>query len=315
MIEMEYVPLRINTVKANTSLTFDLYIYFKDHYLCYVNKGESIEEGKLVKLIDQEIADFFVPSDQVDNVSLFMDEVLKEAVLREDLSTEERVDAVEGVAATSAQHMNENPTESNYKMTQKAALGLRQVIKSNPDALKRLFGKKAKESDQIISHSLNVCGLVTKLAEILKFKEDEIDDLATAALIHDIGLTKLPEEHVLLFSEKKEEFTPEQRLKYGSHTKVSAALLEDKPYISKRVEELIINHEENLQGTGPLKVKKLTPMQECLCLVNAYDKRVSTYNEKPSEAFKSFQLDNIGLYNLEMIQKFGDVLKEEGLLE
>jgi response regulator RpfG family c-di-GMP phosphodiesterase len=244
-----------------------------------------------------------------------MDEVLKEAIFKEGLSTDDRVDAVEGVAATSALHMNENPTENNYKMTQKAALGLRQVIKSNPNALKRLFGKKAKESEQIISHSLNVCGLVTKLAEKLKFKEDEIDDLATAALIHDIGMTKLPKEHVLLFAQKKEGFTPEQRLKYGSHTKVSASLLEDKPYIGKRVEDLIINHEENLQGTGPLKLKKLTPMQECLCLVNAFDKRVFTHSEEPSEAYKSFQLDNIGLYNLELIQKFGEVLKEEGLLD
>ncbi len=312
---MEYIPLRITTVKANSSLTFDLYIFYKEHYLCYAKRGEEIGEDKLGKLIKQQMADFFVPSTQIDNVTVFMDNALKEAVYKEGLSTQERVDAVEAIAATSINQMSENPTEGNFQMTQKAAIGLKDIIKSNPDALKRLFGKKAKESDLIIGHSLNVCGLVTKMAELLKFSDDEVDDLATAALIHDIGLTKLPPEDVLLFSEKKEELTNEQKRSYYSHTKISAKLLEDKPYISKRVEDLIINHEENIQGSGPLKLKTLTPMQECLCLVNAYDKRITCYGEGPREAFQSFKVDNIGLYSLDMIQKFGDVLKGEGLLD
>ncbi|MCF8058864.1 MAG: HD domain-containing protein [Bacteriovoracaceae bacterium] len=312
---MDFVPLRITTVKAEKSLTFDLYIFFKDQYLCYSSKGNILSEEKLEKLIKQDVADFFIPFDQVDNVTIFLDKALKEATYAEGLGTEERLDVVEGVAATSIEHMSENPNEANFNMTKNAATGLREVIRRNPHALKRLFGKKGHESDLIIKHSLNVCALATRLAEHLKLPEDEIEDLATAALIHDIGITKLSIEDVPLFEKDKDDFSPDERLRYGQHTNSSAKILSEKPFISKRVENLILNHEEDLRGTGPQKLTKLTPSEECLSLCNAFDKRLISTNQKPSEIYKSFQVDYIGRYNLELIQRFELVLKEEGLLE
>lgn len=311
---MNYVPLRITTVKADTDLTFDLFIYFKEHYLCYAPKGSIIDQEKLTKLVNQDIADFFIPKDQVDNVTIFMDKALNEAVSFEGLSTEERVDVVEAVAATSIEHMSEKPTQENYSKTQKAASGLRHVIRNNPNALKRLFGEKSKESDLIIKHSLNVCGLATRLAEHLRLADDEIEDLATAALIHDIGLTKLPAEDVKLFEKSSDEHTPDERLRYGQHTKYSAQVLSDKPFISKRVEDLITYHEEDLNANGPHKLAKLTPAQECLSLCNAFDKLLVATSQTPAEIYKMFQLDYIGRYNLELIQRFELVLKEEELL-
>jgi HD-GYP domain-containing protein (c-di-GMP phosphodiesterase class II) len=311
---MNFVPLRITTVTADKDLTFDLYIYFKEHYLCYAPKGSIIDEEKLEKLIHQNYADFFIPKDQVDNVTVFMDKALEEAIYSEGLSKEERLDVIEGVAATSIEHMSENPTQENYTMTQKAASGLRQVIRSNPHALKRLFGEKSKESDLIIKHSMNVCALATRLAEHLRLPEDEIEDLATAALIHDIGITKLPKEDIELFEKNSIDYTPDERLRYGQHTKYSAQVLADKPFISKRVEELITYHEEDLNGMGPYKLTKLTPAQECLSLCNAFDKVLIATKQSPEEIYKMFQLDYIGRYELELIQRFELVLKEEGLL-
>ncbi len=311
---MDFVPLRITTVKAEQSLTFDLYIYFKDQYLCYASKGNTLSDDKLQKLINQKVAAFFIPSKQVDNVPIFLDNALKEAVYSEGIGMEDRVDLVEGVAATSIEHMSDNPTEENFSMTRKAATGLREVIRKNPHALKRLFGKKGHESDLIIKHSLNVCALATRLAEHLKLPEDVIEDLATAALIHDIGLTKLPEEDIECFEKDKDVLTPDEKLRYGQHTKISAEILSEKPFITKRIEELILYHEEDLSGMGPQKMIKLSPEQECLSLCNAFDKRLVSTNQSPSEIYQSFQIDYIGRYNLELIQRFELVLKEEGLL-
>ena len=312
---MDFVPLRITTVKSETELTFDLYIYFKEHYLCYASKGKSLTQDKLEKLIKQEVADFFIPANQVDNVTVFMDKTLNEALYSEGLKDEERESIVEGIAASSIEHMSESPTEENYNMTKKAASGLRSVIRKNPNALKRLFGNKGRESELIIKHSLNVCALATRLAEHLKIPDEEIEDLATAALIHDIGLTKLPQADLALFEKDQDVLAPDERLRYGQHTKISMEILSDKPFISKRVEDLIVNHEEDLRGMGPQKIKKLTPVQECLSLCNAFDKRLVATNETPAEAYKAFQLDYIGRYNLELIQRFELVLKEEGMIE
>ncbi len=311
---MEYIPLKITTVKANTQLTFDLYIFFKDQYLCYTPQGEMIDEEKLVKLINQDITDFFIPEDQIDNVTVFLDEAIQMALCKEGITEDESVSLMEGVASTAIEQMQKNPTEKSYNMTQKAAKGLRDLITQNPSALKRLFGKKSKESDQIINHCINVCGLATKLGEHIRLPDADIDDLATAALIHDIGLTQAEPEIVKLFEQDVDQLETGLKFEYYKHTKNSSALLSEKPFISKQVEELVQFHEENLQGTGPYKQTKLSPLQECLNLTNTYDKRVFTKKESPAEAYKAFQIDYIGMYNLELIKRFELVLKEEGLL-
>lgn len=311
---MDYVPLRIKTVKPNEELTFDLYIYYKDHYLCYAEKGNILSPDKLEKLIHQKMADFFIPKDQIDNVTTFLDKALNEALCGENISTEERVDTVSEIAANTIERMGEEPNETNYKLTQRAAYGLRAVIKENPQALKKLFGKKSDESDHIINHSINVCGFATRLAEHLKFKDDEINNIATAALMHDIGLTQMPVEDLELFEKEFIDMSPSEKLRYGKHPRSSKDLLSGKEFISKEVEDLIVNHEEDLTGEGPMKMSKLTPAQECLSLCNAFDKRLYSKKETPAEAYKVFQLDYIGRYNLELIQRLENVLKDEGLL-
>ncbi len=312
---MEFIPLKITTVKANAQLTFDLYILFKDQYLCYTSQGDSIDEEKLIKLVNQEIADFYIPKGQMDNVTAYLNQTIEMALSSENSDIEEKVNLIEGVASTAITQMQQEPNEKSYSITQKAAKGLRHLIKDNPSALKRLFGKKSKEADLIINHCINVCGLATKLAEYIRLPDSDIDDLATAALIHDIGLTQTPPDIVNLFAQDFDQLDNESKYEYYKHTKLSTQLLSAKTFLSPQVESLIQNHEENLQGSGPYKLTKLSPLQECLNLTNAYDKRVISKGETPAQAYKAFQIDNIGIFNLELIKRFESVLKEEGLLQ
>ncbi|GAB4019610.1 MAG: hypothetical protein Fur0010_21750 [Bdellovibrio sp.] len=283
--------------------------------MCYTPKGQPLTEEKLKKLKNQTYARFFVNKSDVDNVFLTMDQQLKEIVVNKTYPPDEKLEITEGIAKTAMENFQIEENEQNFKLTKKAAKSLRTVIQQNPQTLKKMFGKKSKEADRIIQHSLNVCGLATKLGERLKFKEDELEDLATAALIHDIGITKMAKEERNLFIKEKGKFTPDDRRIYNTHCRESTLLMSDKPYITKRVQDLVLNHEENNQGTGPNKLKKLDKLTEVLSLVNAYDKLILVLNIPPNEALKKFAIEEIGNYNLDVINKFKEVLKSEGLLD
>lgn len=311
----DYLPLHIESVLPNQPLNFDLFIFFKETYLCYTPKGQPLTEEKLQKLKNQTYARFFVNKSEVDNFFLTMDQQLKEVVVNKAYPPDGKLELTEGVAKTAMENFQMRETEQNFKLTKKAANSLRTVIQQNPQTLKKMFGKKSKEADRIIQHSLNVCGLATKLGEKLKFKEDELEDLATAALIHDIGITKMSKDERNLFIKEKGKFTPDDRRIYNTHCRESTLLMSDKPYITKRVQDLVLNHEENNQGTGPNKLKKLDKLTEVLSLVNAYDKLILVLNIPPNEALKKFAIDEIGNYNLDVINKFKEVLKSEGLLD
>lgn len=313
---MDYTPLRISTVKPLRSLTFDLYIFFKDQYLCYVKKDEQLTEDKYAKLKTQKVAKFFITESDELNYQKFLDALLTETLASSQISSEEKVHMVEGAATSAVERMQQNPgSESAYRMTETAAKSLRQVIKSNPDALKKIFGKKVEKNEEIIKHSLNVCALSVKLAEILKCEEQELDDLGTAALIHDIGLTQMNKEDISLFYKPRKLLSNDDKRVYYNHTKDAITLLQPKPYINKVIMELVTNHEEVLSGLGPNKKKKLTKLEEILSMVNNYDKRTITHKTTPAQTLKDMMIDELGNYNLDYLTEFKKVLHTEGLLD
>lgn len=313
---MEFTPLRITTIKPNRSLTFDLFIFFKEQYLCYSKSGEQLTEEKYQKLKTQKIAKFFITEKDEVNYQNFLDNLLSETLNSSSISVEEKVTMVEGTASSAMERMATDPkSETAYRMTESAAKSLRQVVLGNPDALKKIFGRKVEKNEEIIKHTLNVCALSVKLGEILRFSEQELDDLGTAALIHDIGLTQMNKEDLELFYKPKKALTHDDKRIYYLHCKDSMSLLEDRKYINAQILELVLNHEEVLSGSGPNKKKKLTLPEEVLSLVNNYDKRVLTSKLPPGQVIKEMMIDELGNYDLDLINKFKKVLQAEGLLD
>lgn len=313
---MDFTPLRISTVKPLKSLTFDLYIFFKEQFLCYVKKGEQLSEEKYGKLKAQKIAKFFITESDEFNYQNYLDSLLAETLSDPNTNVEEKVTMVEGAANSAIERMQKDPgSESAYRMTESAAKSLRDVIKNNPDALKKIFGKKVDKNEEIIKHSLNVCALSVKLAEILKCTEQELDDLGTAALIHDIGITQMNKDDIQLFYKAKKLLTNDDKRIYYVHVKDVKTLLQQKPYINNTILDLVTNHEEVLSGAGPNKKKKLTKLEEILSMVNNYDKRTITNKTTPMQTLKDMMIDEIGNYNLELLNDFKKVLQAEGLLD
>jgi HD-GYP domain-containing protein (c-di-GMP phosphodiesterase class II) len=313
---MDFTPLRISTIKPNRSLTFDLYIFFKEQYLCYSKKNEQLSDDKYQKLKVQKIAKFFITEEDELNYQHFLDELLKETLNSQTTSTDEKVIMVEGAATSAVERMQKDPrSESAYRMTESAAKSLRQVVLGNPEALKKIFGKKVEKNEEIIKHSLNVCALSVRLGEVLGFSEKELDDLGTAALIHDIGITQMNKDDIQLFYKAKKVLTNEDKRVYYLHCKDAQKILADRPYVNAQIIELVINHEEVLSGSGPNKKKKLSPSEEVLSLVNNYDKRVITAKIPAAQALKEIMIDELGNYDLKLLEKFKVVLQQEGLLD
>ena len=313
---MEFTPLRISTVKPLHELTFDLYIFFKEQFLCYAKRGESLTEEKFQKLRAQKIAKFFITESDEGNYQQFLDSLLSATLANPNVQIDEKVDMVEGAASSALERMQKNPgSESAYRATEKAAKSMRQVILGNPDALKKIFGKKVEKNEEIIKHSLNVCALAVKLAEVKNCTDQEMDDIGTAALIHDIGITNMHKDDIPLFYKPKKVLTNDEKRIYYLHCKDAATLLKDRPYVTPAVLELVVNHEEVLSGLGPNKKKKLSLSEEILSLVNNYDKRTITNKTSPAQTLKDMMIDELGNYELKLLNDFKKVLQSEGLLD
>ena len=311
---MSYAPLRIVTIKPEKTLTFDLFIHYKNQYLKYAEKGKNLNFDRLGKLKKQNIARFFIHATEETFYQKFLDEILDETLSNPTISSFEKANIIEGAAGTAVERMKEDPgNKVSYSMTEKAAGSLRELINTNPEALKLIFGKKVEQDNVIVKHSLNVSILATQLAQISKCKDAHIDDIATAALIHDIGLLQLPGGGHNLFIKKSSEFTPEEKGLYNTHAEKTAQLLQGKSYVNENITNLILHHEEKLSGKGPLGITKLGKLEEILSLSDCFEKRISAENMSPKSALKEFMLDELGNYNLELMNLFKKIVKKLGV--
>ncbi|PJB54277.1 MAG: hypothetical protein CO099_02450 [Bdellovibrio sp. CG_4_9_14_3_um_filter_39_7] len=308
-----YSPIRISTLKSKLDIPFPLFIHFRDHYLEYAKAGSQFTDDKFIKLKRQKIARFYILDVDEKKYQNFLDELLNKTLNDPNTKIEAKVDLVQGAAETALDNMQANPqSQASYKMTQNAAKKVRELVQKNPDALKFMFGNN-QESEPIIKHSINVCTLCIKLASHYKLPDSDIDHLATAALMHDIGVGNLDENTQLLFKKPKQELDAQERQAYFHHCFNIFRILKEKPYATPEVMELVENHEENKSGSGPNKKTKLSRSEEILSLVNTYDKRVTIEGMKPQEAMKKMMIEELGNYELKSLQTLQEILKKEKL--
>ncbi len=122
-----------------------------------------------------------------------------------------------------------------------------QVERVNRELLE-LMVKAIEARDPYTSgHSVRVAEYARSVARELGLTPKHVDDIATAALLHDVG--KIYEEFAPLLR-KEGRLTPEERMLMQAHPVRSAELAGTIADFRGRVQADIRNHHENFDGTG-----------------------------------------------------------------
>ncbi|MFG1494334.1 HD-GYP domain-containing protein [Halobacteriovorax sp. ZH4_bin.1] len=312
---MNYYPLRITTIEAESIITFDLYIYFKETYLKYQEAGSAISREKLEKLNKQQVAKFYILEADVEKYQQYIRELLDSKLQDLDLPIKEKIEVVDGACKTAIEQTMKAPDkEENYQMTELAAGQLKKVLSSGPDALKQFFDKKTVDTNLIIEHSMNVATLATRLAIRAGCNDTEISNIATASLLHDVGITRLNSQDQELFKKMKEELSDDEQRVYSLHVKDAVSALKDRPWVTKGVLDLIVNHEEVKGGSGPNRLKELSLPIMIISLVNTYDKMVTVHKMNARDALTELTMNQLDHYEHDVINKFKDILIDENIV-
>jgi len=132
-----------------------------------------------------------------------------------------------------------------------------------------------KRFPQLQGHSHQVSLLSTRLAHFMGLPEQEIKDIKTAALLHDIGLLSLPEHLVTMEDDHLSSAEVEQA---QQHPVIGEAIVSGMPVLS-RAAKLIRWHHENYDGSGfpdGLANKDIPCGAKIINIANFYDGLVSS---------------------------------------
>lgn len=128
-----------------------------------------------------------------------------------------------------------------------------------------------KSSEGLYSHCINVALLGQILAKWMNYSEREIQMVATAGLLHDIGLLMVTES-----AELPSHFSFQQELvpgRYDRHPILAYNMLKNKN-LDPMIKQAILTHHERLNEDGfPLKIRgaNINPISRVLAIVDVYD--------------------------------------------
>lgn len=313
-----YIPISIGLLRPNCPFTFNIYVKINEKYLHYVRKGDDLDESrierfaKIQRLKEKDVSRLFIPKDERKVFDRFIEDEIDEAVESKDLAIDEKFEMIQEIATTAVEVSFEEPDSLEaFELTEKAAKGLRKIVTGNPNALKKIFSKKTRETAMVQQHCSNVAAIALKLGFSCGFRGEDLDNLGAAALLHDIGIKCMKQDEIdILFPRPRSRLTSSDKAVFQSHVTEGLRLLSKKDFINPKILKLIATHEEEIGGTGyPEKLETLEPLTQILALADRYDKKISLEGKDPVEGFKELKKEEIGKIELKYFDKLKEIVK------
>lgn len=123
--------------------------------------------------------------------------------------------------------------------------GMVDSIFRNKNALLPLAQLKSHD-DYTFEHSVSVCALMVAFARGLELPRATIKEIASGALLHDVGKAKVPDEIL----NKPAKLTEAEFLKMKNHVVQSKIILQGTPGVSQIAMDVASQHHERFDGTG-----------------------------------------------------------------
>jgi HD-GYP domain-containing protein (c-di-GMP phosphodiesterase class II) len=128
---------------------------------------------------------------------------------------------------------------------QKAVEEVVDAILSNDDLMYNLMNIRAHDK-AIYDHSMNVCMLSILLGVRMDLAKEQLKEVATAALLHDIG-KKFINADIL---NTRQPLSEEQCKQLSKHSQLGYDHLKERYHFSEQVCLAVLDHHENYDGTG-----------------------------------------------------------------
>lgn len=175
----------------------------------------------------------------------------------------------------------------------------------NQDALACMTRIREKDA-YLLEHSINVSVLMSIFAKHMGFEREVIHELATGALLHDIGKIKVPDEIL----NKPGKLTDDEFDEIKRHALYSKEILENSG-LSDIAIQVAGFHHERLDGKGypfGLKGDDINQYVRMISIVDVYDaltaKRVYKDDMNPIQAFKILRAGCPNAFDSDLVARF-----------
>lgn len=234
------------------------------------------------------------------------DDISKNVIIEESISDKTRQMSKHAVKDMIERYCREGKTYDGSVMN--SVNSVLEDILSNKDVLINVAEISASDNN-IYSHSVNVSVLATIIGTHMGYSMTKLKDLATGALLHDVGKIKIMSDKKLL-----KQFNSQQEIDNyveAMHPKVGYDLLGEQGIWNAYVKVAALMHHERYDGSGyPLNLRgdEINQFAKIVAICDAFDNLISGRSGSECKTVSEVIEYLVGMSNIyfdaDMVKKF-----------
>jgi putative nucleotidyltransferase with HDIG domain len=306
---MDYVSIRVSTLRGDQKIDFNAYVKINDKMVLYLRRGDSFEGERLKRLKDKKLRKMFILTEEEATYRNYLKSNIEsayDATSSKDIQT--RAEIVQGSQQSNAEEVFENPeNEVSYNYAKDAAGRYVSFLVNNAQAMTSMMAIENTDKN-IAHHGVTVATLSIALAQKLGITDEKKSQLLTlGSLLHDFG----HQTSNLDINRPLSAMSPEDLALYKRHPADGAGRVQDKKHFDQAVINIIAQHEETSNGSGPLglREKDMDPLAVIVSSANAMDRLITFEGVAKTDAAKKLMIDHVGKHPLNHIQMLNDIMK------
>lgn len=306
---MNYISIRVSTLRGDQKINFNTYVKIDSKMLLYLKKGDSFEGNRLKKLKEKKMRKMFILTEEEAQYLDYLDKNINIAYdNNSSKNIETRAEIIQGSQQSNTEVLFEDPNNvDSYNVAKDAAGKYVDFILTNKQALGSIMN--IQNTDQSLSHhGVSVATLAIALANRLGINDPkQIQLLTLGSLLHDFGHNG----STIEYTKPRKEMPPEVLKVYLSHPRIGAETVRDKKHFDQTVINIILQHEELINGAGPGKLNEsqTDPLAVIISSCNALDRLITYEGITKKDAAKKLILESVGAHPLKHIQLLGEILQ------
>lgn len=310
---MNYISIRTSTLRGDQKIDFNTYIKINEKMLLYLKKGDSFEGDRLSRLKEKKLKKMFILTNEEASYIDYLDKNINFAYNNNSgKSIQTRAEIIQGDQQAKTEELIEDLDNiDSYNSAKVTAGKYVDFILSNDQALSSIMNLHSTNHNidqKIAHHSVAVATLSIALANKLGINDPkEIELLTLGALLHDIGHF----ESTIDYTKSKKRMNARELEYYLKHNRIGADKVRDKKHFDPAVINIILQHEELIDGTGPegLKEYQIDPLALIVSTCNAVDRLITYQGILQKNAVTVLMMESPNAYNPLYCNLLDEILK------
>jgi len=268
-------------------------------------KGDEIlgrqiydESGRVLLNVGVKLKPYYIEKiKEIGINSVYIDDdISKNVTIEESISEKTRQMSKHAVKEMIERYCREGKTDNSSVMN--SVNSVIEDVLSNKNVMINVAEISASDNN-IYSHSVNVCVLATIIGTHMGYSMLKLKDIASGALLHDIGKIKIMNDKKLLAEFK----TKEEVDKYIKlmHPKVGYDLLGEQYVWNAAVKVIALMHHERSDGSGyPFKLQgnEINQIAKIVSICDVFDNLISGRNGSESKNVQEVIEYLVGMSNI-----------------